>query len=505
MPEPLTQQSLKNKQFALAKYLMNKQINFATDKINEYVIMAMRDQADVSIIEYLLNSGADLNFKDQFKRDFLDFAAEIHVRVFPTFEVKRLDNTTKNYRIEDPAVLKMLLKHYIAHYKAAPVSDNFTEDLMHKLQLMKLALMVDDIYIIHYLFNPGKKGMSVNADATVSSGEQGHRPLLSIALSYGCKITTVQFLVEQGADVNRADEMEYSPLHWAIATKNRAAVELLLKRGADINYNHPDSGPLIIDAITQDPSLAALLIDSGVNLQVQSPRGASPLMVAAESGSLALVKKILESDPKSLNYTDPNHTSALLVCFHKEEKNLAIIYYLLQQGADPNTTSAEFAFPPLFYAFLDKDLVLVKKLIAHGATMSFKMMGVRDLLINAIKNEQLELLEALLSTPEMMNAQDDQGNTPLMLAVKLEKPNVTGMLLTKGADATLKNAKGQDALSMAVDPVFKVLEDYINKNKSHRKQPLLHHYPTQSKNEAEEAIERKDKDEKSKLVPPIRT
>ncbi|KAA6389681.1 MAG: hypothetical protein EZS28_014792 [Streblomastix strix] len=61
--------------------------------------------------------------------------------------------------------------------------------------------------------------------------EYGKTPL-SIAASWGHD-ELIQFLIDEGADINHADEIGWVPLHWAAFTGNLDTCHLLINQGAD--------------------------------------------------------------------------------------------------------------------------------------------------------------------------------------------------------------------------------------------------------------------------------
>ncbi len=60
-----------------------------------------------------------------------------------------------------------------------------------------------------------------------------------------------------------------------------------------------------------------------------------------------------------------------------------------------------------------------------------------------------EISAFLSRSPETVNARDGNGNTPLILAAYYGNDRLVKLLLSHGADASLKNGKGRDALYMA--------------------------------------------------------
>jgi ankyrin repeat protein len=87
----------------------------------------------------------------------------------------------------------------------------------------------------------------------------GRTPLI-IAVSASCR-TTVEWLMRNGADVNKFDFLHFTPLHHAVQTGNLAIVEMLARAGALIDspsvYNWT---PLLYAVATFRPDTNALAV-----------------------------------------------------------------------------------------------------------------------------------------------------------------------------------------------------------------------------------------------------
>jgi ankyrin repeat protein len=59
-----------------------------------------------------------------------------------------------------------------------------------------------------------------------------------------------------------------------------------------------------------------------------------------------------------------------------------------------------------------------------------------------------ECVDLLLKADLNVNAQDQHGNTPAMVACFFNKPNILRSLIAAKADLTLKNNEGKDANSI---------------------------------------------------------
>src|SRR5437016_2265620 len=106
-------------------------------------------------------------------------------------------------------------------------------------------------------------------------------------------IEAIDLLLDSGADVNlpgsTGDNWDATPpLQHAILQRQRAAVRLLLDRGADPNRGAgPGSlAPLLLAAGDTDPAILKLLLAHGADPTVEDENGATPPYRAVSAGTL---------------------------------------------------------------------------------------------------------------------------------------------------------------------------------------------------------------------------
>lgn len=61
---------------------------------------------------------------------------------------------------------------------------------------------------------------------------------LTIRIIFAGNAEVVKVLVENGADVNVADDLDRTPLSWAIKNDDATIATILLKNGVDLNAVH---------------------------------------------------------------------------------------------------------------------------------------------------------------------------------------------------------------------------------------------------------------------------
>jgi ankyrin repeat protein len=133
-------------------------------------------------------------------------------------------------------------------------------------------------------------GLDVNA----AESEKGQNALMWAAAEGHPDV--VDLLIQKGANVNAATKSGFTALAFATMKNNSASVRLLAKAGADPNNALPDKDKtkMLLLAAAYDSTQAAMaLLDGGANPNVADRRGRTPLHIAAQAGSLELVRKLV--------------------------------------------------------------------------------------------------------------------------------------------------------------------------------------------------------------------
>jgi ankyrin repeat protein len=229
-----------------------------------------------------------------------------------------------------------------------------------------------------------------------ASGLGGSSPLLDVAVRNG-RLSMVDLLLKRGADVNTKASGGSPPLHAAIANRFPAIVQRLLEAKPDLE--------------TVSGSLPGLQSSSALGLAVQID-------------DLALVKRLLEMGAK------PKGVLRLAAQSHDP----TILKTLIQAGLDPKTDPE--AYSALHAAVLSMEAKpMLQLLVDSGVDINLVQDNFPPALHWAINSKRST--EQLVSNVLSLGADPNQaskGVTPLGLALQLAKIDVVRMLLEKGAD-----------------------------------------------------------------------
>jgi ankyrin repeat protein len=133
-----------------------------------------------------------------------------------------------------------------------------------------------------------------------------------------------------------------------------------------------------------------------------------------------------------------------------------LVRQVVRAGADPNFAGTEeVALPPLEVALMAKKYEAATTLLELGAHADYQLAHSRTNALMTIAvdtapgNLAGKMGKALVGKGAAINGIDDRGNTPLHWSARFGNTNYAQTLLQLGADACLKNAKGQRAADVA--------------------------------------------------------
>jgi len=158
------------------------------------------------------------------------------------------------------------------------------------------------------------------------------------------------------------------------------------------------------------------LLDQGWPVDVRTPLGRTPLYEAARMGKLETVKALLDKGADINTKEKLGPVTPLFVA--AEKKKVDVLKYLLEKGADVHAKN-EYDQTALHQVAMQRwhnDSVIAAILVDHGA--------------------QLE-------------ARDNKGFTPLIIASDFHNLPLVAFLISKGANVNAKTAKNRTALYRA--------------------------------------------------------
>ena len=154
----------------------------------------------------------------------------------------------------------------------------------------------------------------------------------------------------------------------AASKGNKAEVERLLKRGADVNAQQADGATALQWAAYRgDARLAELLLKAGAKPGLANRDGATPLWLAAARGDAAVIRALLKGGADA-NEQLPLGRRALMLA--ARSGNVDAVRALLDHGADVNASESKRGTTALMQAADQGHADVLKELIQHGANVA---------------------------------------------------------------------------------------------------------------------------------------
>jgi len=156
-------------------------------------------------------------------------------------------------------------------------------------------------------------------------------PLVQAAQSNNFEL--VDFLIRNGANVNREHRRKNTPLHFAAGAEDSRILRRLIEAGATINVSD-ESGFTPLHRATNNKEKIEILSANGADINAVTSNGLTPLMIAVHSPycKTEVIQTIFARRP-NINATDSSGQSALIIAA-KYTARAEIITLLLNAGAN---------------------------------------------------------------------------------------------------------------------------------------------------------------------------
>ena len=274
----------------------------------------------------------------------------------------------------------------------------------------------------------------------------------------------VKNILSTGVSPNIYDDMGANrPLHWAARNGIDYAVEVLLKAGAIVDVqNCLGNTPLMLAAKRGNSHVVQLLVEHGANVDIinVAQQTAAILAIVTNHNSIAIY--LIEHGATDF------YNSYWLVA--SNIGNLEIMQFLLSKGVKIDLSTTE-GFTALHYATLKNNIKEVEFLINNHATIDIADGADQTPLHDAAKKDtRIDILTLLLDHKASINALDIYGQTPLIDAARKNAIANTYFLLTRGADASIRDIHNNTALDYARDRNYQEIINLLEEAEQRQKE-----------------------------------
>ena len=254
-------------------------------------------------------------------------------------------------------------------------------------------------------------------------------------------INIVELLLNKGADVNFIDKDATTALIYAVEISRIENVRLLLSKDVDVNVKGNDSTPSALFAACSgifrplNSELVDLLLEHGADVNIRSNDNSTPLLQTIAAGNtigeeieqqrLKIVQSLLNKGADltiRAKWMESWQPTPLLAAIHTRKSQIALL--LIEKGAEVNDES--------------------------GMTSGSNPNAHYTALMQASEKGMADVVKALIDKGAEINTRNEDGNSALLIATESnEGAEALPILLDKGADVTVTNNEGRTALMNA--------------------------------------------------------
>ncbi|XP_063912691.1 ankyrin-3-like [Zophobas morio] len=226
---------------------------------------------------------------------------------------------------------------------------------------------------------------------------------------------------------------------------------MLLECSASINIVDKDNNSLHYASQSRqgNPNITKLLIEKGIDVNLQNNNGMTALQVSCQSGNYENSLMLLECDAL-MNIRDNEDNNALHHASKLWEDNRDLLKLLIKKGIHIDAQN-KYGETVLQLACLKGDQEIVEMALEHNASVNISNEGLSNALHYASRSwwNNRDIIKLLIKKGIEVNAQNENGTTSLQLACGNGDLEITKMLLEFGACINIVDKQNHTALNYA--------------------------------------------------------
>ena len=396
----------------------------------------------VEMVEWLIKRGVDIHVLDKEQRSLVHYAA---IRDF--FEIifilsqKGINLSAVDIHQKTP----LMLAEQKEHMASAILLEASASGSTFINSLLVLSVERNATNLIAFMFAKKIDGLLKHAEsALIKAAYAGNTVILDQLLCFDVDpnasnekttallsavsaghIDIVQKLLDKKANIEQCDISGRTPLQEAVISKNVRLFQLLIKRGANVDY-------------------------------INKVDGNNALMYAVSNEQIEFLKTILDISAKNLNHR--NNMGYAPVHIAAARQNYKMLYTLFQKGADRSILTYESH--SVFHICKTIALNFVQGYEYVYSSLNEKK---STLLMHFAATGCYTLIDFLLAKDGNINDVDYEKNTALIYATHSGSLEVASRLLDEGVDINAMNVEGFSALHVACLNGHKYYASYLIK------------------------------------------
>uniref|UniRef100_A0A8C5JPR5 Transient receptor potential cation channel subfamily A member 1 n=1 Tax=Junco hyemalis TaxID=40217 RepID=A0A8C5JPR5_JUNHY len=274
------------------------------------------------------------------------------------------------------------------------------------------------------------------------------------------QVESVRLLLSRGANPNILNSNMMAPLHMAVQSLHNEIVKVLVQHSStDVNLEgETGNTPIIVACYKDNPEALTLLIENGGKICKRNKTGCMPIHAAAFSGAKKCLEILLKkgeelghSAKTHINFTNNGKCSPLHLAV--QSGDLEMIKMCIEFGAQIDLKQNEKCTALHFAATQGATEIVKLMMSAYAGEESIidAADGNKETLLHRTALfDHYELAEYLISMGANIDSVDIEGRSPLLLATSCASWKIVNLLLSKGANVSLKDHLGRNFLHLTV-------------------------------------------------------
>lgn len=273
-------------------------------------------------------------------------------------------------------------------------------------------------------------------------------PALQWAAKMGNK-ALIRLLLDKGADILASDRYGHTALHYAAAMNQGAAIQLLLSRGAERHVVGVfGETPVDRALLYEHPEIVLMLLD-GADVDARYQFGRTALHIAAAYPIDDVAAKVIGSLLKRGAEVGAVYKQTITPIYSAVFKgNMKVVKLLLDAGA---WAYQQPGFCSIIQLAISHQSYDIARLLLETVPASFREPDQTTPLHQAISlpGVTTSLVTLLLDKGIPVDAADSWRITPLHRAIQLGSVDIVELLLERGANMHIRDARNKSTLAYA--------------------------------------------------------